>query len=54
MKVSRKLILLVVPAMAALMLGACQGRKMSNMEPTGDTVEVVINQPDTATSSDSI
>lgn len=27
---------------------SCQGRKMSNMEPTGDTVEVVISAPDAA------
>lgn len=29
-----------------LILSACQGRKMTNMEPTGDTVEVVIVTPD--------
>lgn len=27
-------------------LPSCKGRKMSNMEPTGDTVEVVIQQTD--------
>lgn len=27
----------------AMMLSSCQGRKMSNMTPTGDTVEVNVN-----------
>ncbi len=27
-------------------LASCQGRKMSNMQPAGDTVEVVISSPD--------
>lgn len=29
---------------SATLLPACQGRKMSNMEPTGETVDVVIGQ----------
>ena len=29
-----------------LLLSSCQGRKESNMVPTGDTVEVVIMTPD--------
>lgn len=27
-----------------MLLSSCQGRKMSNMTPTGDTVEVNVNQ----------
>lgn len=33
---------------ASFLLVSCEGRKMSNMEPTGETVEVVINDADTA------
>ena len=29
-------------------LASCKGRKMDNMEPSGDTVEVVIVTPDDA------
>ena len=30
---------------------SCEGRKMNNMKPTGDTVEVNINSSDTVTDS---
>lgn len=33
-------------AFLLFLLGACKGRTMENMEPTGDTVEVVIMQAD--------
>lgn len=39
----------IVISISVLTLTGCQGRKMSNMEPTGETVEVEIN-----TSADSI
>ena len=32
-------------AFAISMATSCKGRTMENMEPTGDTVEVVIEQP---------
>ena len=35
----------VVIAFFALAATACKGRTMENMEPTGDTVEVVIDTP---------
>lgn len=41
----------VATIVVSIALGACQGRKMSNMEPTGETVEVVIGDADT-TSAD--
>lgn len=34
-----------VVAFFALAATACKGRTMENMEPTGDTVEVVIDTP---------
>ena len=37
---------LAATIVVSLLLSSCQGRKMSNMEPTGETVEVVVN-PDT-------
>lgn len=37
---------MVATIAASICLGACKGRKMSNMEPTGETVEVVISSPD--------
>lgn len=30
----------------AFTLASCQGRKMNNMQPTGDTVEVSISSPE--------
>lgn len=33
---------MVATIVASICVGGCKGRKMSNMEPTGDTVEVVI------------
>ena len=33
-------------AMLLLSLVSCKGRTTDNVVPTGDTVEVVINQPD--------
>lgn len=35
-------------------LSSCKGRRMSYMEPDGDTVEVVIGNPDTSSSTDTI
>lgn len=32
-----------VLAALCFVLAACEGRKMSNSEPTGDTVEVTVN-----------
>lgn len=32
----------VATILVSFLLGACQGRKMSNMTPTGDTVEVEV------------
>ncbi|MGM9816089.1 MAG: hypothetical protein ACI304_03400 [Lepagella sp.] len=32
-------------ALLSTMLTSCEGRKMSNMTPTGDTVEVEIEHP---------
>ncbi len=45
-----------VAAVAVLLgLGSCKGRTMENMEPTGETVEVVIGQEDqVVTPGDSI
>lgn len=44
---------LAVMAGAAMMLlfGSCKGRTADNMEPTGQTVEVVISEPTTADSA---
>lgn len=36
-----------VVAIVASLCG-CKGRTMENMEPTGDTVEVIINGPEAA------
>lgn len=44
---SGKLFLAGAAAIWLLLLSSCQGRKESNMVPTGDTVEVVIMAPDT-------
>lgn len=41
----------VATIVVSICLGSCQGRKMSNMEPLGETVEVVIDTPDTAVSA---
>lgn len=42
----------VATIVISIALSSCEGRKMSNMVPTGDTVEVVINTPDsTATNT---
>lgn len=40
-------------AAAAMMLlfASCKGRTVENMEPTGETVEVVISEPTTADSA---
>ncbi|MDE5869209.1 MAG: hypothetical protein K2H18_03165 [Muribaculaceae bacterium] len=39
----------VVAAVAVLIcLGSCKGRTTENVEPTGDTVEVVIDRPHSA------
>lgn len=44
---------MVATILVSLALGACRGRKMSNMEPKGETVEVVIDNPDGNPQSDS-
>ncbi len=36
---------------AVILLTSCEGRKMSNMQPTGDTVEVNVNSSDSVTDS---
>ena len=33
---------------------SCKGRRMSDMEPDGDTVEVVVGNPDTSSVTDTI
>ncbi|MCM1369234.1 MAG: hypothetical protein NC204_02560 [Candidatus Amulumruptor caecigallinarius] len=38
-------------ALLSMPLASCKGRTMENMEPTGDTVEVVIEKPDTTAQS---
>lgn len=34
----------VATIFASLLLSSCEGRKMSNMTPTGDTVEVAVTE----------
>lgn len=36
----------VAAILFSCLLSSCQGRKMTNMQPTGDTVEVEIAAPD--------
>lgn len=36
---------MALPISAIAGLASCEGRKSSNMVPTGDTVEVVIQKP---------
>lgn len=35
----------VATIVASIFMTSCEGRRMSNMVPTGDTVEVIIEQP---------
>ena len=35
---------IIAVALLSIALSSCKGRTMENMEPTGDTVEVVIQQ----------
>lgn len=42
---------MVATIVASFSLASCEGRKMSNMKPTGDTVEVVVSTPETAPDS---
>ena len=45
----------VVAVAMLLSLGSCKGRTMDNMEPTGETIEVVIGQEDSdETAADSV
>lgn len=37
----------IATIVVSILLTACEGRRMSNMQPSGDTVEVVIDHPDT-------
>ena len=37
-------------AAMVLLFGSCKGRTVGNMEPTGETVEVVVSEPATADS----
>lgn len=47
--------MLAAIALSLTALTSCEGRKMSNMTPTGDTVEVVIeHQPAVADSIEAI
>lgn len=39
---------MVATIVVSSMFVSCEGRKMSNMKPTGETVEVVINEADTS------
>lgn len=45
--------LMVATIVVSLLCASCEGRKMSNMTPTGETVEVVIGD-DTISDTDSI
>ena len=36
----------VVAVAMLISLGSCKGRTMDNMEPTGETIEVVVEQED--------
>lgn len=36
----------VATTVVLLTAGGCKGRTMENMEPTGDTVELIVNTPD--------
>lgn len=36
-------ILFATVLLSAIGMSSCEGRKMSNMEPTGDTVEVIVD-----------
>lgn len=54
MNIRNKKTIAVAAAMAMVIvsgLSSCKGRTMENMEPTGDTVEVVIETPETDTTS---
>lgn len=46
------------PVSIALILligfASCKGRTLKDVEPTGDTVEVVINTPDTVSDTSSV
>lgn len=44
---------IVTAAAACLFMSSCEGRKMSNMTPTGDTVEVTISETDSTPLTDS-
>lgn len=37
---------LVATIVVSISLTSCEGRKMSNMQPTGETVEVIIERPE--------
>lgn len=39
---SKTIVAAIAAAIVVSLLTSCQGRKMSNMQPTGDTVEAVI------------
>lgn len=34
-----------ISIVAVLLLSSCKGRTAENMEPTGDTIEVIVAQP---------
>lgn len=40
-----------VVAAVSLLLPSCKGRTLDNVEPTGETVEVVVNAADTVASA---
>ena len=39
-------VMMIATMAVSCMLSSCEGRKMSNMQPKGETVEVVINEVD--------
>ena len=45
--------MLLAISVGTSLLISCEGRKMTNMEPTGETVDVVIEQPADTAPSDS-
>lgn len=51
MKISRYLVAGLIAAALAAGMVSCKGRTLKDVEPTGDTVEVVINTPDTVADS---
>lgn len=52
-RLKAKIAMLLAISAGTSLLISCEGRKMTNMEPTGETVDVVIEQPADTAPSDS-